>query len=320
MNNTNKTLAGLLLVQGLLIGATWWPRSSTGFEARELVALDKEAITAVRITGRTTADGKEVPETLELSNTDGVWTVASANGYPANPIKVDELLEKIATISVRSPVGQTEGSHRAFEVATDQFTRHLQITSAEGETDLYLGAGTGSSMNVRLASENEVYTTRGTTAWSIADAGSRYYDSEYVKVELDDITSFAIRTPAGSFEASRADGAWSATDLPEGMDIDGSKLDTLAKGLLKVRLAEPVGTTAEAAYGLEQGSRVEWTVSVDDETSAHGYTIGALAEDKHYVKADDAEFVVLVNESAVNKALNEFDFLVEAAPEEPLAE
>lgn len=320
MNNTTKTLAGLLMIQALLIGATWWPRANTGFEARDLIALEKSEITAIRIVGRTTADGKEEPGSLELNNTDGVWTIGSANGYPADPIKVDELLEKIATLSVRSPVGQTEGSHRAFEVATDQFTRHLQITSPAGVTDLYLGAGTGSSMNVRLASENEVYITRGTTAWSIADAASRYYDANYLTVELDEITSFTLRNPDTSFEATRQEGTWTASALPEGMDIDSSKLDSLAKGLLKVRLAEPVGTSAEAAFGLNGSSRVEWTVTVDDQTAARGYTIGALTDGKHYVKADDKEFVVLVNESAVDKALKEFDFFVEAAPEEPPAE
>jgi hypothetical protein len=320
MNNTNKTLAALLVLQALLIGATWWPRSNTGFEARELLGLAASEITSIKITGRTTTNADNDANSVKLTKSDGGWTLSSLANYPADPIKVEKLLEKIATISVRSPIGSTEASHRAFEVATDQFTRHVEIVSAAGQVDLYLGAGSGSSMNVRRADETEVYVTRGTTAWSIADSPNRYFDSSYLKVDLADITSFSIQNPDASFQATRENGSWTATELPEGMALDTRKLDSLARSLLSVRLAEPVGTSTEAAYGLAQGSRVEWTVSEDNQTAAGGYTIGSLNDGKHYVKADDQDFVVLVNESGVNKALKDFDFFVEAAPEELPAE
>ncbi len=117
MNSTNKSLAGLLLIQALLVGATWWPRSNSGLESRELVALEASDITGITITGRTTADSDTPADSIELVNDGKAWTLSTSAGYPADPEKVEEVLEKLATISVRSPVGTTEASHRAFEVA-----------------------------------------------------------------------------------------------------------------------------------------------------------------------------------------------------------
>jgi len=306
-------------VQLALVALVWSsPGTSEAVAARTLLSGEVTSITSLTITGRTTLD-QETPATpITLTREADGWRIASAEGYPAQADKVDDVLETLEGIRVRTPIGTSQGSHVGLGVADDAFTRRLTLTSAQGDTTVYLGAATGSAMHIRLADDERVYLHRGETAWSIADQTNRYFDPIYLEEDPEQIDQLTVSNSSEQHQMTRSEDGWRPTDRETTQGVEQSEADALVRGLLTVRMMEPVTRDVSAVHGLEQGARVEWTVIEDTTTRSNGYTIGAKADDRHhYVKADRSDWVVKVLSSGVERALEtEFSFLDSEATNE----
>jgi hypothetical protein len=313
MTPINKILAGVLGLQLLAAAAVWMPRDPGVAPPRTLVALKAAEVTQIQVTGRTTPDLKDPPKPVVLEKRGEQWVLPSLGGYPADPTKVDELLAHFAEVQVRSPVATTPASHVALNVAEDQFTRRVEWSTPAGSTTLWVGAGQGQTAHLRKSGESEVFSTRAFTAWSLADQDRRYFDTQYIKVELDDLSSFSLRNAQGDYTLLRAEGAWTP---PAGFALtEPAEADALARSLLNVRLHEPVGQEVKPEYGLDGSVRVSWTQGSGDQSAARSYVVGAKADSYRYVKADDSPWVVKVTESTIVRSVeSDFKFLV-AAPE-----
>ncbi len=316
MTPLNKVLAGALFAQVALGAITWWPRGGAVSEPTILLDVDPQTVTHLEIVGRTTLDMEDAPEPVILDKVGDDWKITSLSGFPAKAEEVDKVLESLSEIEVRSPIGTTASSHVTLQVADDAFTRHVKLDAADAKHDLYLGAASGTAMHVRTAGQDEVYVLRGVTAWSIADQARRYYDTEYVRPELETVTSFRIKNAQGDYTLTKAGDAWRCDTLEDPSALDNDEAAALASSLLNIRIHDPVSTEVTPAHGLDGTVRVEWTVAANDTTTSHGYTVGVFDDESKYtIKADDSAWVVRVNESSVKRAVEtDFAFLKGAPP------
>jgi len=301
MTPVNKGLAGLLVAQLVLVGLMWRPSADTAYTAEPLLAFDADAVTGLEIIGRT-ADG-ETPDPVQLVKTGSHWQVASAEGYPADPAKVETVVSNLTEIATRAPIATQAANHAKLEVADNKNTRRVKITAGAETVEVLLGAGSGSSVNVRKLGSDDVFSVRGFTAWSIGDQPSRYYDSEYVKADKESIDSLTILNELGAFTLEKDASGWHVAGAEEGTQVVDSEVQSLLSSVTTLRMAAPAGKVDLPAWGLTGAHRVEWTVSTEGESRGEGYTIGAEADNKVYVRADGNPFAVTVNKSTVSKAL-----------------
>jgi len=301
MTPVNKGLMGLLAVQLVLVGLMWRPTAEVSYEPRPVLTFGADAITGLEIFGRT-AEG-EVPSTVKLVKEGNHWQIASAEGYPADPTKVTEVANHLADMKVRAPIATQVANHAALEVADAKNTRRVLVTAGAETVEIMLGAGSGSAVNVRDVSSDEVFSVRGFTAWSIGDSPSRYYDNVYLKADKETIDSVTVINDNGAFTLEKDATGWHVAGAEEGTRVDESAIDTFLTSATTIRMTGPAGKTDLPAWGLGDGPRVEWTVSQEGQTTGAGYTIGAEIDSKVYLRADDNPFAVQVNKSSVSKAL-----------------
>ena len=315
MTPINKILAGVLALQVVLAAITWIPRGGDASEPVQFVSSDTDSITRITIVGRTSPEEEAEPDQVTLTRSDGGWAIEDLGGYPADTTKVDELFENLTALVGRSPTGTTPASHYPLQVADDAFTRKVTLMAGDEEQTLYLGAASGSGMHVREASNDEVFTTRGVSAWSIADQNRRYYDTKYLEHGADDIDSFRVRNAQGDHTFIRVDGEWQIEGTEGSAGLEISEVASLVRTLMNVRIHEPVSKEIEPQHGLDGRVRVEWSVTENETTTPHGYTVGAEASDgKRYVQADGNEWVIEVLNSTVTRAIEtDFAFLGESS-------
>jgi len=292
MMSVNRTLVAVLAVQSLLVAATWWPSGQTSAPARSLVPFAADAIDEIRV-----EDAPDDKDVLRLERTRDGWAIASAGEFPADPEKVEKVVDDLAKIEVRDPIVSTNASHADLSVADDHFDKRVTLKSDEGEVVLYLG-GKGRNTNVRVAGEDAVYSARGLSQWSVGASPRSYYDAEYIKADPASFDTFEITGPDHHLVLHRDDeNNWAA----EGAVLDQEKVGDLLRKVSTVRIsALPDGPPRN----VENGVRVEWTVEEGGQSTPGGYVIGPEENGKRVVKALDRGHAVLVTESSVKDALD----------------
>ncbi len=318
VSRINRGLAGALAAQVGLAAVAWWPSAPERHDLHPMVTLSADAVSAVTITGRT--DETAAPDPLVLEKTNSGWQIASAGGYPADGEKVSTLLETLGSLQVRRPIATDAVHHGALDVAEEDFTRRVEIAAGERQT-LYMGAAQGSQVHLRAEGEDDVYSARGTTAWSVGDTASRYFEPELVAVDAETVTRIGVENAQGAFALVRDADGWafegpdestSEETLPSQTPTDqmttpepadDEAVETLVKALVRLRATAPASGERLSGHGLDVGTHVTWTVSGEDSTETGGYRIGALVDGKHYAAVDGRPEVAQVAEYSVKRAL-----------------
>jgi len=291
-----RALAGLLVVQALLALWTWWPSDRSDLVPRPLLDLEAEQIDALAI-ARRPAEGEE-PDWLRLERTDGGWVIASEMGYPADPARVEQLLDRLLGMRVRSPIATTAPSHNALSVGEQEYGRRVRIEAGDRERELVVGAARSDSVNVRFADETDVYLASGVSEFSLSDTPSSYWSRDYVSTSTDEIESFVVENQHGRITASRTDDGWRIAEA-DGREADLRAVEDFLDEVGTLRLAEPVSPAVRPEHGLDGSTRIAWTLAADDQTVGGGYVVGRVEGGHAYVKADTVPFVVKVTATAV---------------------
>lgn len=305
VSKLNSILGGALVGQLALVAATWWPDSGSTTEAVAIVQMPRDEIDAITITA-----GGEDAESVQLERSGEGWVVASAEGYPAQADKVDELLGKLEGLKVRRPVATQPTSHPSLKVAEDDFGRKIEVTDEGQTTTFFVGAARSNVVNVRRAGEDEVYEAKGVSEFGFQNTARGYYDTLYVSTDEETIDSLTIARPDGSLSLVRTESGWMSGEQP----LAQAEVDKLLRKVGKVRMAEPVGTEVLPEHGLDGSTRIEWTATADNETTSHALLVGAETDSKRYIKAPDRDFVVTIWSSSLKPLLEaKLEDLVAAA-------
>jgi hypothetical protein len=318
MTPLNKVLAGALVLLLGLAAFCWLPDDARGSGTTTLVDFGAEAIDHIELYGRMAPDMDSLPEPILLKKVEDSWFLASEGDYPANPERVQPVLDALGEVVVRAPVGTTPGAHAALQVAEDQFTRKITLGAGSESRTLFLGAASGASMQVRPDGADEVYALSGVTAWSIPDTPRRFFDTAYVKANFDEISGFRVKNRQGDHHLVRLGGYWNSEELDDPSAVHQEEVDALSRSLLNVRMSRPVGREVLPEHGLDGSVRVEYTVAEDSATVTKGYTVGSQHGDGlRFVKSDDSDWVALALESTVIRAIEtDFKFLEGEPPKE----
>lgn len=323
--NGLRILSSVLVFQVILAFWSWWPRDHAELVPHPLLDLDPAAITAIEIARRPAGDEDEAAaardfDWLRLERDGERWRIASADGYPADPAKVNQLVGRLLGMQVRTPIATTRPSHNALGVGEREYGRRVRIRADGFDRELVIGAARSNSVNVRFADEDAVYLANGLSEFSLADTPSAYWPTDYVQVDSDDIRSFVVENDRGSLLVERSEDGWTIAGVPEDARVDADAIEELLGRLTRLRLVEPVGTEVLPEHGLTEGPRITWTLDSEDQTVTGGYRVGAARDGNAFVKSDGDAFVVKVPASRV-APLRSFDreqlLEQEAPPEAP---
>ena len=202
MSGRNTLLAVLLAVQLLIIAAVWLMQAGPG-EAPQgpWLTFDAAQVDEIEV-----ADGADA--SLLLTRTGSEWRLPS--GLPADAARISELLDSIAGLEASWPVATSGSAARRFEVAADQYQRHVRLGAAEQTVaEFYLGTSPGyQRVHARRADDDAVYSIALSNYQLPAEAG-----------DWLDKTLLAAR---GEVSAVSREGAWRLQHGPDGWELDAS--------------------------------------------------------------------------------------------------
>ena len=318
MNRTQTTLAGLLLVQVVLILLVRSPFSgaSSGVDSRPLLP-SLEAFTATRLE----LQGDEDRTVTLVKQGDG-WTVEQLGGFPADDQKVDDLLDDLRGLKVRRPVVSGSRYHGSFNVTADENEGRVRIwdePAEDPEVDLILGSSPNyRTVHVRLVGENPVYEVSGLAAYDVrADSGT-WIDKDLVDIAEAELVGLSLSNENGSLELVKEEEQWRL--VGEERPLDDDEVDSLLRAARSIQLADGVGPKDAASHGLSDAAAavtLRWRPSAPADAAEGGapsaaevrelvVTIGGKLEEnesQRYISRSDLDFTGAVWESSVQPLL-----------------
>ncbi|MCJ7549240.1 MAG: DUF4340 domain-containing protein, partial [Anaerolineae bacterium] len=288
MKRTQRILLGVLAFQIILSVVVFWPREAALVSGEplfpDLAAEDIVALTVEDNTG----------ERIVLRNVDGAWVMPEAGDYPAQEANITPVLEKLVALSAGSVVARTEASHTPLQVSEDTFQRRVDFETATGETyTFYLGSAPRyTATHVRVEGEPETYLTSDLSVWDVNVAVSGWADTSYVSIDLATVTDVALQNANGTFILVKDEDKWTLADLQAGEAIEPTQTSAVVRAATSQSLMAPLGTSADAAYGLDTPGAV--VIVTTDDGQTHTLAVAADPQDdgSYVVKSSDADHSV----------------------------
>lgn len=297
--NAIKFLAGLALVQAILVPITWHRPDPTPPGSKPVFAVDRDEIAQIRV-----AESGADPSSVTLSRDGDAWVVASAADYPAKADEVEALLTAIDELSYAGdPVAAQRVSHQALDVADAEFGRRVEVTDRAGTvTEVLIGRSDSGGLNVRFVGADEVFAARGASLWDFDASQGGYVDRELLALDDAGLDSILVEAPNGSVTLVRTGEAWTPDVVPVGRVVDESAVDRLVRAVTSVRMTEPTALGADALGATP--TRVTWSGTSGDEAIGGALLVGQADGTNRRVRLADSSHVVLVSESALRPILD----------------
>ena len=322
MTRRNAILSVLLALQLLLVVVLLWPRSSTASAGKLYADLDANSVTSLSVADDT--------RTVRLEKVDGRWVLPAVDNYPANELRVSDLLTKLVQIDTRRLVASNSASHNRLQVSDDNFVRKLELTTADGDTFTLLvgSAPNARATHVRSAGSDTVYQTGALSTADVRSDVGNWIDTVYLQNARDAVRGMAVQNANGVLRFDQGtDGTWEIVGLADGETTNQESVTALANQLTTLTMIEPLGKEVKADYGLDQpAAMITLTVQPTTTTPVQAITLAVgtkAAEDNSYpVKASTSEYVVKVAgitlDDFVNKQRSDFVTLPEPAAIAPI--
>jgi hypothetical protein len=330
ISRTNIILLVVLLAQLAVTAFIFWPRTSATVTGTPLLA----GVNADEVTALTITDDND--RSVSLTKTDGIWTLADTEGYPANSDKISQTLTKLVAMTADRLVTRTPGSHGRLQVADDDYLRKVDITTPSGVQTLYLGSSAGASAtHVRAAGQDATYLTNEIATWELDTLPTTWIDVAYFKVPKEKITEVTLQNANGTFtfvhdEANPEE--WTLADATADEPIASANINTLIDRIATLNLHTVLGKSESPEYGLSESLAtltVTTSAALTETTGAEAGTTTLLVGTKddetntYILKSSGSEFYVrlaaFTGDEFVNKQRSDFmiqgDAETENAPE-----
>ncbi len=296
MSRTNMILLALLLIQGACLGyQQLQPEDAPAGASRGLLlpGLVVDDVTEVQI-----AEGGDAKDdaSVTLTKTGAGWVVAERSDYPADADKLDELLRELAALEIADVVSVT-GLHQVeLGVGDDDYTRKVTLTTAGGDTVLYLGtSGRGSSTHTRVGGEDRVLAVRDFSSWRVAARPDGWVQRTIVDVDPATVTTLELVRDGAVLALTREGEGW----LVDGAPADGEAVDKLLAKAAKQTLSKVAG----AADGVAPGELLQVRLSTPDGVTSYRIADGE-EEGKFVLAVDGGGHIVEVGKWGVEAMLD----------------
>lgn len=247
LNRSNMALAALLLIQVALLGilAIGATRTATAPTGPLLAGFSAAAVERI-----TVADNLD--NEVSLARGEDGWVLPNADDFPANAVKIEELLGKAADLNTGRLVASSSSSLARLEVADDDFQRRISMVTDSSTESLYLGGSGGAdAVYVRRGGDSHVYLGLGLNTWEAPTQVSMWIDTSYVNVPQEDILAITVNNAHGRFSFSRDGEEWVYVGLGEGETFDAARMANILRNAASIRMVEPLGLEARDEYGLD---------------------------------------------------------------------
>lgn len=238
MQTIQKWLSALLGIQLLLVAMFVYEPPGSEEEGGTEPALDINQVTQISIEGGAMASG----QTLILTRDEDSWLVKDeTESLPADTIRLESLLTRLANLPLTAPVTVTESSHERFEVAAERFQRKISLIADEQSLlTLYLGTATGvKNAHVRLENETNVYAVP-LSAWEVPVKASQWMNTRLLALRN------VSQVEGADFILALEDKLWTvkARNAVEGDPADQNKARNLVQGIENLTI---IGTAQKGA-------------------------------------------------------------------------
>jgi len=242
----NLALLILLLLQGVIIAFVYLG----GRKAAGPLPVFFPGLKPGAIVGLSIADHEGGATVLEKKGTG--WVISSADDLPADPVKVAQVLEKLAGLRAERLVARTKESHGRFLVGEKKYDRLLTMTLADSSRkNLYLGSSSSyKSTHVRAGGDDRVYLVNNFASWEIPRDVSSWWLAGYVDLADEVLREVRVSNSNGVFTLVRGDdNVWRAGDAA-GVVLDPARTQEFIDAVRHINLSEYLGKEERPEYGL----------------------------------------------------------------------
>ena len=176
MTKRNIFLFILLLLQIVLIGYMYRPGKEAGAPVVEFFpGLEQDKVSEFTIT-----DNEH--NSITLKRGEQGWTIEPA-GSPANGVKADSLVSRLASLKSTRLVTRTPSSRIRLKVDDDIFEKKIKLLNDDGKSyDIFLGTSPGhNTAHVRLEGKDEVFLVKGLSSWEVPTENSAWRENQYAE-------------------------------------------------------------------------------------------------------------------------------------------
>ena len=260
---TNKLLMLCVIALGLCAGAYYLyqnqnapqksssPQSGMALGERLMASLDNDIEKIARV------EIKKKQENIVLAKGEGdEWKVETANGYPADPKKINELVFGLSEMKVNDRLTANPERYSKFNLKDDsEYEASVRLSdSAQKEVaTLYLGkdrkSGSepdmetgmppkGGGRYVKLASDPNVYLVED-NIFKMNPALSAWVDTSISSVPADKIVKVSIAKPTtATVELAWQNGKLELQNIPPDQQAKKAEVDAVASALNGLRMTD----------------------------------------------------------------------------------
>lgn len=209
MNQKNRVLIGLLVIQLVIIGYMYRPvQHQTAASEPFFQGLTTSEISGIILTD---ADNKSIA----LQRQQEVWHIEDGL-FPADSKKIEKILNKIIGLTSGRVVTRTKSSQVRLQVADQLFNRKIELRLADASPKIfYLGSSPSQkSIYFREAGTELVYLVRGISSWELQVDNESWWQTVYVDYNDDDLTAIELNNTHGTLSFQKEDDKnWQLTNV-----------------------------------------------------------------------------------------------------------
>lgn len=172
-------------------------------------------------------DGKH---RADVAKVNGEWRLPDLDNLPANTSKIEGLLSKLKQTQTRWPQTTTASSHKRFEVAPEQFQRHVSLwQDGSKSVEFYLGTSPGyRQTHLRRADETAVYSVP-LQNYDFSSQNEDWLDKRLIAV------SAITELNGPDYHLRKTDSDWHLADAGED-ELDPDRVQALIRSLENLRV------------------------------------------------------------------------------------
>ncbi|MEJ2045785.1 MAG: DUF4340 domain-containing protein [Reinekea sp.] len=299
MKKLQSWLGVLLVAQLILAGGLFWNANlaHADNQPQPLLSFSDDQVNKAIIS----ADGDRVT----LNKVDDQWQLADSS-LPIDQSKWQQLLERLQNLETGWPVANSQSSQQRFEVADDQFQRHVELFNADKKlADLYLGTSPGfREVHVRRADDNNIYNATLATHEFPVD------DKSWLNRQLLAVKD--IKTISRSdYKLEKTDSGWQLdNDTQQNIAVNEDKAKALENALQNLSILD-IAKDEQAQNATE--------VSVISDNQQWSYKF-LKQDDKYFVSRNDLNTVFTISKETYNSIIDIDEPQLAASPQQDEAD